>query len=84
MSETRLEYFFHGPTLVSVNSTADVLALDGLESDPVIKSDNTMSPVPMPSAFSAGHRMTTMEACFADLEEITSKPIALTGMDRVS
>jgi len=25
-----------------------------------------------------------MEACFADLEEVTAKPLALTGTDRVS
>lgn len=67
----------------SRSSTIEALALDDLESDPVIKPGENGA-VPRPSSLAAANRMTTMEACFADLEEMTAKPQALAGTDRIS
>ncbi|CAB9514556.1 Nitrilase family, member 2 [Seminavis robusta] len=76
------------PDVITDNSrasTAEVLALDGLENDPAINVDNESAPAPpRPSAMNANNRMTTMEACFAELDAVTAKPMALTGTDRVS
>lgn len=73
------------PATITANnrtSTIDALDLDNLESDPIMEGGG--GAIPKPSAMAANTRMSTMEACFADLEEVTMKPMALTGSDRVS
>lgn len=65
----------------SRSSTIEALALDDLDADPVLKPGAKAS-IPKPSALDSSNRMTTMEACFADLE--SAKPLSLGDTDRIS